>query len=447
MKVNKYLIFILGALGGLLYGYDNGIISGALLYIPKDIPLHNSVMEGLVVSSMLFGAIVGAGGSGPLSDKIGRRRLVLFIALVFIVGSLVLAFSTNIAMLIIGRVIVGLAVGGSMSTVPVYLTEMAPTELRGSLGSLNQLMITIGILSAYLVNYAFADMGAWRWMLGLAVVPSLILLVGIAFMPESPRWLLENKSEKAARDVMKITYNPDAIDTEIKEMKEIASNSESTFSVIKSPWLRPTLIIGCIFAIFQQFIGINAVIFYAPTIFTKAGLGGSASIIGTVGIGVVNVLVTILALFIVDRVDRKKLLVVGNLGMIASLVIMAMLIWSIGIQSSAWVIIICLSLFIVFFGISWGPVLWVMLPELFPTRARGAATGIAALVLNFGTLIVAQLFPILNHHLDTEWVFLIFAAIGVLAMSFVIKYLPETRGRSLAEIEHELRLRTGVKSE
>ena len=447
MKVNKYLIFILGALGGLLYGYDNGIISGALLYIPKDIPLHNSVMEGLVVSSMLFGAIVGAGGSGPLSDKIGRRRLVLFIALVFIVGSLVLAFSTNIAMLIIGRVIVGLAVGGSMSTVPVYLTEMAPTELRGSLGSLNQLMITIGILSAYLMNYAFADMGAWRWMLGLAVVPSLILLVGVAFMPESPRWLLENKSEKAARDVMKITYNPDAIDAEIKEMKEIASNSESTFSVIKSPWLRPTLIIGCIFAIFQQFIGINAVIFYAPTIFTKAGLGGSASIIGTVGIGVVNVLVTILALFIVDRVDRKKLLVVGNLGMIASLVIMAMLIWSIGIQSSAWVIIICLSLFIVFFGISWGPVLWVMLPELFPTRARGAATGIAALVLNFGTLIVAQLFPILNHHLDTEWVFLIFAAIGVLAMSFVIKYLPETRGRSLAEIEHELRLRTGVKSE
>lgn len=447
MKVNKYLIFILGALGGLLYGYDNGIISGALLYIPKDIPLHNSVMEGLVVSSMLFGAIVGAGGSGPLSDKIGRRRLVLFIALVFIVGSLVLAFSTNIAMLIIGRVIVGLAVGGSMSTVPVYLTEMAPTELRGSLGSLNQLMITIGILSAYLVNYAFADMGAWRWMLGLAVVPSLILLVGVAFMPESPRWLLENKSEKAARDVMKITYNPDAIDAEIKGMKEIASNSESTFSVIKSPWLRPTLIIGCIFAIFQQFIGINAVIFYAPTIFTKAGLGGSASIIGTVGIGVVNVLVTILALFIVDRVDRKKLLVIGNLGMIASLVIMAMLIWSIGIQSSAWVIIICLSLFIVFFGISWGPVLWVMLPELFPTRARGAATGIAALVLNFGTLIVAQLFPILNHHLDTEWVFLIFAAIGVLAMFFVIKYLPETRGRSLAEIEHELRLRTGVKSE
>lgn len=447
MKVNKYLIFILGALGGLLYGYDNGIISGALLYIPKDIPLHNGAIEGLVVSSMLFGAIVGAGGSGPLSDRIGRRRLVLFIALVFIVGSLVLAFSTNIVMLIIGRAIVGLAVGGSMSTVPVYLTEMAPTELRGSLGSLNQLMITIGILAAYLVNYAFADMGAWRWMLGLAVVPSLILLIGVAFMPESPRWLLENRSEKAARDVMKITYNPDAIDAEIKEMKEIASQSESTFSVIKSPWLRPTLIIGCIFAIFQQFIGINAVIFYAPTIFTKAGLGGSASIIGTVGIGVVNVFVTILALFIVDRVDRKKLLVIGNIGMIASLVIMAMLIWSIGIQSSAWIIIICLSLFIVFFGISWGPVLWVMLPELFPTRARGAATGIAALVLNFGTLIVAQLFPILNHHLDTEWVFLIFAAIGVLAMFFVIKYLPETRGRSLAEIEHELRLRTGVKSE
>ena len=172
-------------------------------------------------------------------------------------------------MLIIGRAIVGLAVGGSMSTVPVYLTEMAPTELRGSLGSLNQLMITIGILAAYLVNYAFADMGAWRWMLGLAVVPSLILLIGVAFMPESPRWLLENRSEKAARDVMKITYNPDAIDAEIKEMKEIASQSESTFSVIKSPWLRPTLIIGCIFAIFNN-LSESTQLFSMPQRFYKS---------------------------------------------------------------------------------------------------------------------------------------------------------------------------------
>ena len=186
--------------------------------------------------------------------------------------------------------------------------------------------------------------------------------------------------------------------------------------------------------------------FYAPTIFSKAGLGEATSILGTVGIGTINVLVTIIAVFIVDKVDRKKLLVTGNIGMVTSLIIMAVLIWTIGITSSSWIIIICLSLFIVFFGITWGPILWVMLPEMFPTRARGAATGVATLVLNIGTLIVAQLFPILNNALSTEWVFLIFAMIGVFALAFVIKYLPETRGRSLEEIEYDLRLRTGAKS-
>ncbi|PTF57851.1 MFS transporter, partial [Staphylococcus cohnii] len=202
-------------------------------------------------------------------------------------------------------------------------------------------------------------------------VPSIILLIGIVFMPESPRWLLEHRSEQAARDVMKITFdNNEEINSEIKEMREISAISESTWAVIKSPWLRPTLIIGCIFALFQQIVGINAIIFYAPTIFSKAGLGEATSILGTVGIGTINVLVTIIAVFIVDKVDRKKLLVTGNIGMVTSLIIMAVLIWTIGITSSSWIIIICLSLFIVFFGITWGPILWVMLPEMFPTRAR-----------------------------------------------------------------------------
>ena len=442
MKANKSLIFILGALGGLLYGYDNGVISGALLFINDDIPL-NSFTEGLVVSSMLIGAIIGSGGSGPLSDRIGRRHLVLIIAIIYIVGSLILVVAQNMPTLVFGRLIIGLAVGGSMATVPVYLSEMAPTAYRGSLGSLKQLMITIGILAVYLVNYAFADIEGWRWMLGLAIVPSVILLIGIAFMPESPRWLLEHRNEKAARDVMRITFNDDnEINTEIKEMKELSAISESTWTILKSPWLRPTLIIGCIFALFQQIIGINAIIFYAPTIFSKAGLGEATSILGTVGIGTINVLVTIIAVFIADKVNRKKLLVTGNVGMVASLLVMAILIWTIGIASSAGIIIVCLSLFIVFFGLTWGPILWVMLPEMFPMRARGAATGLATLVLNFGTLLVAQLFPVLNNTLSTEWVFLIFAVIGVFAMCFVIKYLPETRGRSLEEIEYDLRERT-----
>ncbi|HEC2155155.1 sugar porter family MFS transporter [Staphylococcus delphini] len=445
MKINKKMIFFIGALGGLLYGYDMGVISGALLYLKDDIPL-NAYTEGLVVSSMLVGAIVGAGLSGPLSEKLGRRRLVFMISIVFIIGALILALAPTMEILVLGRAIIGLAVGGSTAIVPVYLSELAPTDARGSLSSLNQLMITIGILASYLVNYAFAPIEGWRWMLGLAVVPSLILMIGVIFMPESPRWLLEKRGEKAARDVMKLTYPASEIDHEIENMKKINQIADNTWTVLKSPWLLSTIIIGSIFALLQQLIGINAIIYYAPKIFATAGLGESTAILSTVGIGVVNVLVTIFAISIIDKIDRKKLLVIGNIGMVASLLIMSALIWLIGVNSAAWIIMLCLTTFIIFFGVSWGPVLWVMLPELFPMRARGAATGIAALVLSIGSLLVAQFFPVLTDVLEVQQVFLIFAVIGIIAMIFVMKFLPETRGRSLEQIEQDLRARTNAKN-
>ncbi|URY19331.1 sugar porter family MFS transporter [Staphylococcus pseudintermedius] len=445
MKINKKMIFFIGALGGLLYGYDMGVISGALLYLKDDIPL-NAYTEGLVVSSMLVGAIVGAGLSGPLSEKLGRRRLVFMISIVFIIGALILALAPTMEILVLGRVIIGLAVGGSTAIVPVYLSELAPTDARGSLSSLNQLMITIGILASYLVNYAFAPIEGWRWMLGLAVVPSVILMIGVIFMPESPRWLLEKRGEKAARDVMKLTYPASEIDHEIENMKKINQIADNTWTVLKSPWLLSTIIIGSVFALLQQLIGINAIIYYAPKIFATAGFGESTAILSTVGIGVVNVLVTIFAISIIDKIDRKKLLVIGNIGMVASLLIMSALIWLIGVNSAAWIILLCLTTFIIFFGVSWGPVLWVMLPELFPMRARGAATGIAALVLSIGSLLVAQFFPVLTDVLQVQQVFLIFVVIGIIAMIFVIKFLPETRGRSLEQIEQDLRARTNAKN-
>lgn len=445
MKINKKMIFFIGALGGLLYGYDMGVISGALLYLKDDIPL-NAYTEGLVVSSMLVGAIVGAGLSGPLSEKLGRRRLVFMISIVFIISALILALAPTMEILVLGRVIIGLAVGGSTAIVPVYLSELAPTDARGSLSSLNQLMITIGILASYLVNYAFAPIEGWRWMLGLAVVPSVILMIGVIFMPESPRWLLEKRGEKAARDVMKLTYPASEIDHEIENMKKINQIADNTWTVLKSPWLLSTIIIGSVFALLQQLIGINAIIYYAPKIFATAGFGESTAILSTVGIGVVNVLVTIFAISIIDKIDRKKLLVIGNIGMVASLLIMSALIWLIGVNSAAWIILLCLTTFIIFFGVSWGPVLWVMLPELFPMRARGAATGIAALVLSIGSLLVAQFFPVLTDVLQVQQVFLIFAVIGIIAMIFVIKFLPETRGRSLEQIEQDLRARTNAKN-
>ncbi|HEX6922829.1 MAG TPA: sugar porter family MFS transporter, partial [Bacillales bacterium] len=321
-KTNKGLIYFFGALGGMLYGYDTGVISGALLFIKQDIPLDH-FMQGLVVSALLIGAIIGAGLSGPVSDRWGRRRVVLFIAFIYIIGALGAAFSVNAAMLVISRIVIGFAVGGSTALVPLYLSEMAPTHIRGTLASLNQLMITIGILLAYIIDFLFTPIEGWRWMLGLAVVPAIALVIGVAFMPESPRWLVKRKREKEAREVMKLTRKGDEIESEIREIKETEEVEEDAMTILKARWLRPMLVAGIGLALFQQFIGINAIIYYAPTIFSKAGLGDSVSILSTVGIGIVNVLLTLVAIATIDKVGRKKLMLWGNVGMVISLVVLS----------------------------------------------------------------------------------------------------------------------------
>ncbi|MCD7035817.1 sugar porter family MFS transporter [Metabacillus sp. GX 13764] len=438
-KTNKALIYFFGALGGLLYGYDTGVISGALLFIKNDIPLTDA-LQGVVVSSLLVGAIIGAGFSGMLSDRIGRRKVVLLISIVFAFGALGAALSVNAVMLILFRIVIGLAVGGSTALVPVYLSEMAPTHIRGALSSLNQLMITIGILVAYLINFAFSASEGWRWMLGLAIVPSLILLAGVAFMPESPRWLIKKKREDEARKVMELTRNKQEIEKELKEMKETEKAEESTRSILASPWMKPMLVAGIGLSIFQQVIGINAIIYYAPTIFEKAGLEASSSILGTVGIGAVNVLMTLVAIAVIDKVGLKKLLLAGNIGMVLALLALSVILLTAGLTpATAWYTVILLGLFIVFFAATWGPAVWVMLPELFPLKARGAGTGLTTLCLSAANLVVALLFPILLGAIGPAYIFLIFAAIGVLAFLFVSKFVPETKGRSLEDIEKDLR--------
>ncbi|MFC0522901.1 sugar porter family MFS transporter [Pontibacillus salicampi] len=438
-NLSKGWIFFFGALGGLLYGYDTGVISGALLFISNDIPLSN-FLEGVVVSSLLVGAIVGAGMSGYVSDRFGRRRVVFVIALIYLIGSLILAFAPNAAILITGRIILGLAVGGSTAIVPVYLSEMAPTNSRGALASLNQLMITIGIVLAYLVNYAFSPIEGWRWMVGLAAVPAIVLMIGVLFMPESPRWLLKHNRENEARKIMALTRKQEEIEDEIEQMNKMENEQESTWEVLKSKWVRPMLIVGSGIAIFQQLIGINAVIYYAPTIFTKAGLGDSASILGTVGIGTLNVLMTLVAIATIDKLGRKKLLLIGNAGMVTSLAVLATILFTAQLTTTiAWLTVVFLGIFIIFFSATWGPVVWVMLPELFPLKARGAATGFTTLLLSLANLIVSLTFPILLGAIGTAWVFVIFAIIGVIAFLFVLRFVPETKGRSLEDIERDLR--------
>ncbi|WP_077305403.1 sugar porter family MFS transporter [Terribacillus halophilus] len=442
-KQSNSLLYFFGALGGLLYGYDTGVISGALLYIDEDLGL-NSFTEGLIVSSLLVGAIISAAITGRVTDKIGRKKTIIAAGILFFIGALGAAVAVNVTTMVIARVILGLAVGASTTIVPLYLSELAPKEKRGSLASLNQLLITIGILSSYLVNYAFSDAGAWRWMLGLAVVPAVILIIGMFFMPESPRWLLTAGKEDKARSILKRVRGENAsIEDEISEIQKAEKEDEGGIKELFSSWVRPALIAGLGLAFLQQFIGINTIIYYAPSTFTSAGFGNSAAILGTVGIGTVNVLMTLIAIKIVDKVNRKTLLMAGNIGMVASLIALS----TINLLApdsivATWAIIICLGLFIVAFSTTWGPVVWIMLPELFPTKVRGIGTGAATFALHGANLIVSLLFPILLEAIGISYLFYIFAVIGILAFLFVKFFTTETRGKSLEQIEDDLRKRS-----
>jgi SP family sugar:H+ symporter-like MFS transporter len=437
----NWLIYFFGALGGLLFGYDTGVIAGALLYINKDLGL-TPTLQGVVVSSLLVGAMVGAIVAGPLADAIGRRRLVLIAAVTFIVGAIGSAVAPSASVLILFRVVLGLAVGAASVIVPLYLAELAPTKIRGAIASLNQLMIVTGILVAYIVNLSLAASGGWRWMLGLAVVPALVMLLGMLFMPETPRWLVAKDREPEAREVLRRSRDEDAVDKEIHDIKAVERQEEGGLQELLAPWVRPALVVGLGLAILQQIVGINTIIYYAPTTLTKVGFGDSAAILANAGIGVLNVAMTLVAIWLIDKVGRKPLLLVGALGMSLSLAILAITSLVLpepkGLGLVGIVTVVCLAGFIVSFAASWGPIVWVMLAEIFPLRIRGAAMGVATLLLWGANFVVSLTFPILLAAVGIGYLFLGYAVIGVLAFLFVRFFVVETKGRSLEEIEADL---------
>ncbi len=436
-----YVVASVAALGGLLFGYDTGVISGALLFIGQDFNL-SPFLTGFIVSSLLLGAMAGAGISGALSDRLGRRTIILIAAVIFAVGAIGASLSPNVVTLIVFRIVLGLGVGAASALVPSYISESAPTDVRGSLSSLFQLAITIGILVAYLVNGAFAAAEDWRWPLGLAFVPAVILFVGMYFLPETPRWLVSKNREEEARRVLRRTRSDEEVDNELEEIRQVEEEEEQQAGVgeLLSPWVRPILVVGVGLAVFQQLVGINTVIYYAPTIIKSTGLQNSASILATIGIGIVNVLMTVVAILIIDRVGRKPLLLVGIAGMTVSLVILG---WAFLTSSFAgiisWITLGALMLYIASFAVSFGPLLWVMLPEIFPLKVRGAGTGVSALSNWGANFIVAQAFLPLVALIGRPAVFWIIAGICVVSAVFVYFVVPETKGRSLEEIEEDLR--------
>jgi SP family sugar:H+ symporter-like MFS transporter len=436
------LVYFFGALGGLLFGYDTGVISGAILFISQELRL-TPFLEGLVVASLLLGAAAGAASAGPLSDRLGRRNLIIIAAILFTVGAIGAALAPNVGVLVLFRVVLGLGVGAAALVVPLYLSEIAPTQIRGAISSLNQLNIVVGILLAYIVNALLANAEAWRWMLGLAAVPSLVLLIGMYFLPETPRWLVSQDRDEDARDVLRRSRNEEETEREIREIREVEEQEEGGLGELAASWVRPALVVAIGLAVFQQIIGINTIIYYAPTTLTNVGYGAAAAIYANLIIGVVNVLMTLVAIWIIDRVGRKPLLLTGLVGMVASLTVLGLGTLLLSEPSSptdavAIITLLCLAGFIISFAATWGPTVWVMLPEVLPLRIRGTAMGVAIFLHWIANFIVSQTFPSLLASLGPGPVFLGYAVIGVLAFVFVSAFVTETKGRSLEEIEADL---------
>ena len=429
------------AIGGMLFGYDTGVISGAILFIRQAFSLSSTAQE-IVVSSVLIGAVIGASISGFLADKYGRRIMVIAAAAVFGIGAIFTALTPDVYTLIAGRIVVGIAIGIASFIAPLYIAEVAPVSIRGALVSLNQLAITIGIVISYLVDFAFAPSGGWRWMLGLAVVPSIILGIGMYLMPPSPRWLYSKGRIDKARSVLERVRMTKNVSEEMGEIRaSLVCEQECKWSEILDPVVRPALIVGIGLAAFQQLTGINTVIYYAPTILEFAGFQSAAiSILATAGIGMINVIMTIVAISLIDRVGRRPLLLIGLIGMIISLAILGIAFVLPGLSSFLGLLaVISLMLHVGSFAIGLGPVFWLMISEIYPLRIRGRAMSTATIV-NWGTnLVVAITFLSLIQLIGTPGTFWLYSIIGIVAWVFVYFLVPETKGKSLEEIEMQLR--------
>jgi sugar porter (SP) family MFS transporter len=439
-------IWFFGALGGILWGFDTGVISGALLYIPDDIPL-SPLLQGLVVSGLLVGAMLGAGISGRLADSLGRRRLIFAGGVVFVIGTLGAALGLNAAMLIGFRFVMGIGVGIISVVVPMYLSELAPKEIRGRLTSLMQLLVTIGIFLAYVTDYAFSASHGWRWMIGIGVVPAVLLAVGIYTQPESPRWLVANKpgGEQDARVVLtRLRGSEAAADAELADIHASVGDESASDDLgpraLLGPRLRPVFVVGMLLVFFQNFVGINTIIYYAPTLLTNVGFAAGGAILANVAIGAVNMLMTLPGMYLIDRAGRRPLLLFGALGMCAAMILLTVT-NLVGLAQGPLLLTLTLVGIVVYiasFSISWGPVQWVALPELFPLRVRAAGVSICVTFNWLFNMAVALAFPSLLDAFGAGWNFLFFAVMTFLAFVFVQRLLPETKGRSLEEIERSL---------
>ncbi|HLB56260.1 MAG TPA: sugar porter family MFS transporter [Coxiellaceae bacterium] len=439
--INPFVIFIasIAAIGGILFGFDTGVISGAILFIKNQFHL-TPFTNGVVVSASLVGAIFGAALSGKAADRFGRKRLLMVAALIFIVGTLSSAYSISEMMLIISRIILGLGIGVASFTAPLYISEISPAQLRGALVSLYQLAVTIGIFVSYFVDEYFSKSGNWGGMFVVGVIPAALLFFGLIFSPYSPRWLCLRKQFDQALKVLKKIRHSSHVEVEFKEIKESVEHVGDWHGLLKK-WLRPAIWIGIGLGFFQQFTGINTVIYYAPTIFKLSGFSSdSIAIMATMGIGAVNVLATIVAIPLIDKVGRKPLLYVG-MTLMAICLFGLSLSYIIATSDLKWIAFTSIIFYVIGFAISLGPIMWLMFTEIFPLKVRGVAISIMASIQWLFNFIVSLTFLTLIKFFHESGTFALYGVICVLGILFVYLKVPETKDVSLEKIEANLRAR------
>ncbi len=437
------LISVTAALGGLLFGYDTGVISSALLFIRTVFHLSTGG-QSIVAGIVLVGAVLGAIVAGTLSDRFGRRPVILVTALTFVVGAVLSAAAGSVPVLLAGRLLIGIAIGVASMLTPLYLAEISPAASRGAVTSLNQLCITLGILVSYLVGYAFAETAdGWRWMLGLGAVPGAILAAGMLVLPESPRWLAgHNRMPQAEAVLRRLRTSPAEVTEELAALRTDLLREDGRlvpWSALLAARLRPALIIGVGLAMFQQITGINTVIYFAPQIFQAAGLSSaSVSILATAGVGAVNVALTVVSMWLIDRAGRRVLLLWSLAGMAATLLILAGG-FALGTSGPlAWITVLSVAAYVAFFAVGLGPVFWLLIAEIFPLALRGRAMSLAT-ISNWGfNLLVTISFLELIQLCGRTGTFLLYAVLTLVAFAFTAALVPETKGRTLEEIEDAL---------
>ncbi|WP_461174080.1 sugar porter family MFS transporter [Arthrobacter sp. Z1-9] len=449
-KSRGYLarLTVISTLGGLLFGYDTGVISGALLYMNDSLNM-NSVEEATVVSALLFpGAAVGALAGGRMADKLGRRGSLLVCALLFLFGAIGCAIAPTVTFMIAARILLGLGVGAAAVTCPLYLAEMAPAHLRGRMVTINELMIVTGQMLAFAINALLdaliQDTEVWRTMLGIASLPALALLAGMLLLPESPRWYAIRGRFEDSRRVLNLSRTPEEAAAEFEEIALTAQTAKKERGHVwrdlrDNPWMRRLLWIGIGLATVQQATGINTVNYYAPTILEKSGLGVSASLVATVGVGVTSVLMTILGIWLLGFIGRRKMLVIGFSGVVGSQALLAVVFLLPQSDLASYTILAAMMLFVAFVQCFIGTCVWLLLSEMFPLAIRGFAMGVAVFALWTVNAAISFLFPIVVEALGSTGTFGLFVLVNVASLVFVTKFVPETKGHSLEDLEAHFR--------